>query len=142
MVSIARARRVVPVQWRSVPPKARPSLARAEQATIWRRWRTAESPAEDAVPVTWLPVHPGLTPQGLRHRHQTGMEEAGISDLLRSERMGYEVSDMRASTAMSPRPCAPDSRPLHGAQVRATVGAVDVQVLRAARVGLTLWLMC
>jgi hypothetical protein len=38
---------------------------------------------------------PGLTPHGLRHGHQTWMEEAGISDLLRSERMGHEVPGMR-----------------------------------------------
>ena len=38
---------------------------------------------------------PGLTPHGLRHGHQTWMEETGISDLLRSERMGHEVPGMR-----------------------------------------------
>lgn len=38
---------------------------------------------------------PGLTPHGLRHGHQTWMEEAGISDLLRSERMGHDVPGMR-----------------------------------------------
>lgn len=44
---------------------------------------------------SWLPVRPGLTPHGLRHGHQTWMEEASISDLLRSERMGHEVPGMR-----------------------------------------------
>jgi hypothetical protein len=52
-------------------------------------------PAEDAAPASWLPLLPGLTPHGLRHGHQTWMEEAGISDLLRSERMGHEVPGMR-----------------------------------------------
>jgi hypothetical protein len=42
-----------------------------------------------------LPVLAGLTPHGLLHGHQTWMEEAGISDLLRSERMGHEVPGMR-----------------------------------------------
>jgi hypothetical protein len=36
-----------------------------------------------------------LTPHGLRHGHQTWMEEAGTSDLLRSERMGHDVPGMR-----------------------------------------------
>jgi hypothetical protein len=40
-------------------------------------------------------VLPGLTPHGLHHGHQTWMEEAGISDQLRSERMGHEVPGMR-----------------------------------------------
>ena len=40
-------------------------------------------------------MRPGLTPHGLRHGHQTWMEEAAISDLLRSERMGHEVPGMR-----------------------------------------------
>jgi hypothetical protein len=31
----------------------------------------------------------------LRHGHQTWMEEDGISDVLRSERMGHEVPGMR-----------------------------------------------
>jgi hypothetical protein len=54
-----------------------------------------QPPAEDTALATWLPVLPGLTPHGLRHGHQTWMEEAGISDLLRSERMGHEVPGMR-----------------------------------------------
>jgi integrase len=54
-----------------------------------------QPPAEDTALATWLPVLPRLTPHGLRHGHQTWMEEAGISDLLRSERMGHEVPGMR-----------------------------------------------
>jgi integrase len=54
-----------------------------------------QPPAEDVMLASWLPVLPGLTPHGLRHGHQTWMEEAGISDLLRSERMGHEVPGMR-----------------------------------------------
>jgi integrase len=54
-----------------------------------------EPPAEDAALATWMPVLPRLTPHGLRHGHQTWMEEAGVSDVLRSERMGQEVPGMR-----------------------------------------------
>ena len=54
-----------------------------------------QTPADDPSLTTWLPVKTGLTPHGLRHGHQTWMEEAGISDLLRSERMGHEVPGMR-----------------------------------------------
>jgi hypothetical protein len=52
-------------------------------------------PAEDTALASWLPVLPALTPHGLRHGHQTWLEEAGVSDLLRSERMGHEVPGMR-----------------------------------------------
>jgi integrase len=56
---------------------------------------SGQPPAPDAALVSWLPVLPRLTPHGLRHGHQTWMEEAGINDLLRSERMGHEVPGMR-----------------------------------------------
>ncbi len=52
-------------------------------------------PAGDAALASWLPVLPGLTPHGLRHGHETWMEEAGVSDLLRSDRMDHEVPGMR-----------------------------------------------
>jgi len=52
-------------------------------------------PAEDTALASWLSVLPALTPHGLRHGHQTWLEEAGVSDLLRSERMGHEVPGMR-----------------------------------------------
>ena len=56
---------------------------------------TGQPPADDATLASWLPVLPRLTPHGLRHSHQTWMEEDRISDLLRSERMGHEVAGMR-----------------------------------------------
>ena len=37
----------------------------------------------------------GLTPHGLRHGHQTWMDEDRIADVLKSERMGHEVPGMR-----------------------------------------------
>ena len=61
-----------------------------------RRCAGSRQPAaEDTALASWLPVLTGLTPHGLRHGHQTWMEEASISDLLRSERMGHEVPGMR-----------------------------------------------
>jgi hypothetical protein len=55
----------------------------------------AQPPAEDTPPACWLPILPGLTPHGLRHGHQTWMEEAAISGLLQAERMGHKVPGMR-----------------------------------------------
>jgi integrase len=52
-------------------------------------------PSEDVVLGSWLPLLPGLTPHGLRHGHQTWMDEDGIPDVLKSERMGHEVPGMR-----------------------------------------------
>jgi integrase len=44
---------------------------------------------------SWLPIMRGLTPHGYRHGHETWMDEAGISYILQSERMGHEVPGMR-----------------------------------------------
>lgn len=51
-------------------------------------------PAEMPV-ASWLPILPDLTPHGLRHGHHTWMDEAGVSYVLQSERMGHEVPGMR-----------------------------------------------
>jgi integrase len=67
----------------------------AHNAASGRCDGSGQPPAEDATLATWLPVLPKLTPHGLRHGHQTWMEEAAISDVLRSERMGHEVPGMR-----------------------------------------------
>jgi integrase len=56
---------------------------------------SGQLPAEDVVLASWLPALTGLTPHGLRHGHQTWMDEAGISYVLQSERMGHEVPGMR-----------------------------------------------
>jgi integrase len=56
---------------------------------------SGQMPAEDAALASWLPVLPGLTPHGLRHGHQTWMDEAGIPDVLKSERMGHEARHAR-----------------------------------------------
>ncbi len=43
---------------------------------------------------SWLPVLPSLTPHGLRHGHQTWMDEDGIPEVLKTERMGHELPGM------------------------------------------------
>jgi hypothetical protein len=44
---------------------------------------------------SWLPICTGLTPHGLRHGHQTWLDDLGIRYVLQSERMGHEVPGMR-----------------------------------------------
>ena len=56
---------------------------------------SGQPPAGDLTLASWLPVLPGLTPHGLRHGHQTWMDEDRIADVLKSERMGHEVPGMR-----------------------------------------------
>ena len=51
-------------------------------------------PAEDATVASWLPILHGLTPHGLRHGLQTWMDEDGIPDVLKTERMGHEMPGM------------------------------------------------
>ena len=58
---------------------------------------------------SWLPLLPGLTPHGLRHGHQTWLDELGVRYVLQSERMGHEVPGMRVSTATSRSGCGPNS---------------------------------
>jgi len=41
------------------------------------------------------PVLTGLTPHGLRHGHQTWLDDLGIRYVLQSERTGREVPGMR-----------------------------------------------
>jgi len=56
---------------------------------------SGQPPAADLSVASWLPVLSGLTPHGLRHGHQTWMDEDRIADVLKSERMGHEVPGMR-----------------------------------------------
>lgn len=50
----------------------------------------------DPVPLaSWLPLRFGLTPHGLRHGHQTWLDDLGVRYVLQSERMGHEVPGMR-----------------------------------------------
>jgi hypothetical protein len=42
----------------------------------------------------WLPVLRGVTPHGLRHGLQVWMDEDGIPEVLKAERMGHEMPGM------------------------------------------------
>ena len=66
----------------------------AHQASGGRCGGSGRLPAEDVALASWLPVLTGLTPHGLRHGHQTWMDEARIADVLKSDRMGHEVPGM------------------------------------------------
>lgn len=57
----------------------------------WAAWPEGERPHL----VSWLPIRPGLTPHGLRHGHQTWMDDAGIKRALKVERMGHEDPSMQ-----------------------------------------------
>jgi integrase len=52
-------------------------------------------PERACTPASWLPLRPGLTPHGLRHGHQTLLDDLGVRYVLQSERMGHEVPGMR-----------------------------------------------
>lgn len=55
---------------------------------------SGQQPAEDAPAASWLPVLRGLTPHGLRHGLQTWMDEDGIPEVLKTERMGHDMPGM------------------------------------------------
>ncbi len=67
----------------------------AHKAGAGRCEGSGQPPAADLSVASWLPVLTGLTPHGLRHGHQTWMDEDRIADVLKSERMGHEVPGMR-----------------------------------------------
>jgi hypothetical protein len=56
---------------------------------------TGEQPAGPVPVASWLPLRTGLTPHGLRHGHQTWMDDMAVRYVLQSERMGHEVPGMR-----------------------------------------------
>jgi len=56
---------------------------------------TGEWPAAPVPVSSWLPLRTGLTAHGLRHGHQTWLDEIGVRYVLQSERMGHEVPGMR-----------------------------------------------
>ena len=55
---------------------------------------SGQSPAEDTAVASWLPVLRSVTPHGLRHGLQTWMDEDGIPEVLKTERMGHEMPGM------------------------------------------------
>jgi integrase len=73
--------------WPAVPPSA---VAYTPPSGRGRPRIPAETPL-----ASWLPILPGLTPHGLRHGHETWMDEAAIPYVLQSDRMGHEVPGMR-----------------------------------------------
>jgi hypothetical protein len=56
---------------------------------------SGELPAEDSSVASWLPVARAVTPHGLRHGLQTWMDEDGIPEVLKTERMGHEMPGMQ-----------------------------------------------
>ncbi|WP_285780124.1 hypothetical protein [Microtetraspora sp. NBRC 13810] len=56
----------------------------------WLSWPDGERPHL----ASWLPVLPGLTPHGLRHGHQTWLDDARTHKALTVERMGHEDRSM------------------------------------------------
>src|SRR5215467_6829873 len=54
---------------------------------------TGQQP-RDAAPASWLPVRRGPSPHGLRHGHQTWLDDLGVQEMLKSERMGHEIPGM------------------------------------------------
>jgi len=56
---------------------------------------SGQVPAEPVPVASWLPLRAGLTPHGLRHGHQTWLDDLGVRYVLQSERMGHEVPGMR-----------------------------------------------
>ena len=72
---------------------------------------SGQEAAEDLAVASWLPVLRGLTPHGLRHGLQTWMDEDGIPEVLKTERMGHEMPGMHGvyghvSPAMRAELCA------------------------------------
>ena len=56
---------------------------------------SVQEPAEPVPVASWLPLRPGLTPHGLRHGHETWLDDLGVRYVLQSARMGHEVPGMR-----------------------------------------------
>jgi integrase len=54
-----------------------------------------QEPSPDVTLASWLSVLRNLTPHGLRHGHQTWMDEDGIPEVLKTERMGHEMPGMQ-----------------------------------------------
>ena len=54
---------------------------------------TGHQPGEQAI-VSWRAVRAGLTPHGLRHGHRTWLDDLGVQEILKSERMGHEIPGM------------------------------------------------
>jgi integrase len=56
---------------------------------------SGKEPAEDPPLASWTPLVKGLTPHGLRHGHKTWMDEDGVPEILKADRMGHTVPGIR-----------------------------------------------
>lgn len=102
--SAERGRRLVvegAVAWPGRPvywpwPYAEPGVdfvpPRGRGRPDWPNWPEGARPHL----VSWRPLVPGLTVHGLRHGHQTALDDAGIRQALKVERMGHEDASMSA----------------------------------------------
>jgi integrase len=80
---------------RALPRRADGTLiGHAGPATRERCPGSGQLPGPDATLATWLPILRDLTPHGLRHGLQTWMDEDGIPEVLKTERMGHEMPGM------------------------------------------------
>jgi hypothetical protein len=57
---------------------------------------TGQQPSSDVALASWLPVLRRATPHGFRHGLQTWMDEDGIPEVLKTERLGHEMPGMHA----------------------------------------------
>jgi len=73
-------------------PTAEPGVPFTPPATGQSKGR-ARIP-EDTPLASWLPVKKGVTPHGLRHGHNTWLEEDRIQRILQRERMGHREPGM------------------------------------------------
>jgi integrase len=75
-------------------PRRRDGTLTAHKAGGTRCRGSGLPPGEDLAVASWLPACPGLTPHGFRHGHRTWMDEDGIADALKHERLGHEQPGM------------------------------------------------
>jgi integrase len=52
---------------------------------------SVQEPAEPAPIASWLPLRPGLTPHGLRHGHETWLDDLGVRYVLQSEHHAWDA---------------------------------------------------
>jgi hypothetical protein len=72
---------------------------------------SGQAAAEDLTVASWLSILRGVTPHGLRHGLQTWMDEDGIPEVLKTERMGHEIArwqiPKRRAMLLFPAPFGP-----------------------------------
>jgi hypothetical protein len=68
-----------------------PCMSRNGRATTSHRLRVkaAQERTEPPALGSWLPLKPGLTPHGLRHGHNVWMDEDGIKQIMKFDRLGH-----------------------------------------------------